>query len=166
MNPERIVAVMAAVIAFGVFTAVPGSLSDFRKSTSASEWKTTFGRVTERTNITLPSLRCFVRSARYSLISYSYEGTNGQLQVGSAQAPQQSDIYAGSSIQVLFNPETPAESFPAVSVAAYRTASVGMLIFALPLGFGMLYVARRLWREGEESRSNIMKNRANESETI
>lgn len=158
MNPERVVAVIAAVIAVGVFAAVPASLSDFRKSTSASEWKTTFGRVTERTNITQPSLRCFVRSARYSLISYSYEGTNGQLQVGSAQAPLQSDIYPGSSIQILFNPETPSESFPAVSVTAYRTASVGMLVFALPFGFGMLYVARRLWREGEKRRSNIMEN--------
>lgn len=158
MNPERIVAVMAAVIAFGVFTAIPGALSDFRKSTSASEWKATFGRVTERTNITLPSLRCFVPSARYSLISYSYEGTNGQLLVGSAQAPQQSDIYTGNSIQILFNPETPAESFPAVFVAAYRTASLGMLIFSLPLGFGLLYVARRLWREGEKSSFNVAAN--------
>lgn len=157
MNPERIVAVMAAVIALGIFAAVLDSLSDFRKSTSASEWKSTFGRVTERTNITLPSLRCFVPSARYSLIRYTYEGTNGQLQVGAAQAPQQSDIYPGSSIQVLFNPETPAESYPAVSVSAYRTSSVGMLLLALPFGFGMLYVTRRLWREGEQSRFNIAK---------
>lgn len=100
-------------------------------------------------------MRCFVHSARYSLISYSYEGPSGQVLIGSAQAPQQSDIFPGSSIKVLFNPETPAESYPAVSVAAYRTSSIGMLIFALPLGFGMLYVTRRLWREGEKGRPNV-----------
>jgi hypothetical protein len=151
MIPERIIAVMAAVIAFGVFSAVPGSLSDFWKTSSAPEWESTYGRVTARTNITLPSMRCFVHSARYSLISYTYEGPNGQVLVGSAQAPQLSEIYPGSSIKVLFDPATPAESYPAVSVDAYRTASIGMLIFALPLGFGMLYVTRRLWREGNKT---------------
>lgn len=152
-GPYRMVAVMAAVIAVGVFSAVPESLSDFRKITGASEWRTTFGRVTEKTNITLLSMRCFVHSARYSLISYSYEGADGQLLTGSAQAPQQSDIYPGSSIRVLFNPEAPAESFPAVSLTAYRTASIGIMLFALPFGIWMLYVAGRLWREEEKIRS-------------
>ncbi len=38
-GPYRIVAVMAAVIAGGVFSAIPESLSDFRKTAGASEWR-------------------------------------------------------------------------------------------------------------------------------
>ena len=126
--------------------AVPGAAVGYVRGVSASDWETTWGRVSERTNLTLPSFICFVRSARYSLIEYRYGGADGKANIANAQAPLLNEIYPGSPIEVRFNPRNPSESLPAISIAAYRAAHGGTLLLGLPLSLGFLYTARRLWK--------------------
>jgi len=158
MNIERAVAILATLIALGLLATVPGSLSGYRQSANASEWQTTYGRVTERTNVSLPSFVCFVRGAHYSLIRYSYLGADGKENKGAAQAPQQPDMHPGSTIEIRFNPNEPNQSLPVASIRGYSVANAGMLLVALPLALAFLYVARRLWREGAKTRSNTTVN--------
>ena len=146
MRAERAIAVLSALAGIGLMVALPGAASGYLRAVNASEWDTTLGRVTERTNVTLPSFMCFVRSARYSLIEYRYGGPDGTAHVATAQAPLQSDVYPGSTLEVRFNRDNPTESLPAVSVSGYRAAHGGTLIVSLPLGLLFLYAAQRLWR--------------------
>ena len=146
MRAERAVAIVSALAGIGLAVALPGAASDYLRATNASEWEITLGRVTERTNVRLPSFICFVRGARYSLIEYRYEGLDGSAHIATAQAPMQSDIYPGSTIEVRVNRKNPNESLPAVCVPGYRAAHGGTLLFGLPLSVLFLYGARRLWR--------------------
>ena len=146
MSAERAIAILAALAGVGLVFALPGAASGYWRAAKASEWDTTVGRVTERTNVTLPSFMCFVRSARFSLIEYRYEGPDGATHVATAQAPLQSDIYPGGTIEVRFNRTSPIDSLPTVSVSGYRAAHGGTLLVGLPLGLLFLYTARRLWR--------------------
>jgi len=146
MRAERAIAILAALAGAGLIFALPDAASGYWRAANAAEWDTTVGRVTERTNVTLPSFMCFARSARYSLIEYRYEGPDGAAHVATAQAPLQSDIYPGGTIEVRFDRTSPTESLPAVSVSGYRAAHGGTLLVGLPLGLLFLYAARRLWR--------------------
>ena len=146
MNAPQAIAILSALAGIGLLAALPGAASGYLRAANALEWDTTLGRVTERTNVTLPSFMCFVRSARYSLIHYSYTGSDGSSYVGAAQAPMQSDLYPGSTIEIRVNRGSPAESLPAVSLPGYRAAHGGTLLVGLPLGLLFLYTARRLWR--------------------
>jgi hypothetical protein len=160
MKAERAIAVLAALAALGLVAAVPGAASGYWLGISADEWETTLGRVTERTNVTLPSFMCFVRDARYSLVEYRYGGLDGRSNLGSAQAPLQSDLYPGSSIEIKFNPRNPSQSLPIVSIPGYRAAHGGTLLLGLPMALGFLYVGRRLWRQGKRTESASMPARA------
>ena len=151
LKPERVIAIVAAAGAVGLFAAIPGAVSGYRLGVSASDWETAWGRIEQRQHVRLPYLMCFVPDVRYSLIEYSYEPTGQSRFAGYAQAPIRSDVYPGATIEIRFNPKNPSQSLPAMSVADYRSAHGASLLLAPLLGLAFSWVARRLWRTGLHS---------------
>lgn len=166
MNAERVVAVLAVLMAFGLFASVPGAVSDYRQSSDAYNWQTAYGRVIERTDVTLPSFYCFVRDTRYSLIRYNYTDSKGNLNFGAAQAPIRPDIYLGSTIEIRFNQKEMSQSFPVDSISAYVAASRGLLIAFLPFALAFLYAARRLWHDGTQFPSKLSVPQASRDDAV
>lgn len=151
MQQEKLVSVLAAAIGVGLVLVAISSAMDYRRAVQAESWRIAVGgEVMRRTDITSPSFRCFMRSARYSEIEYRYEDENGRLIRGFAQAPMQSEIYKGAAIRVKFNSSQPEQSLPEVSIEAYRTAYGLTAIFGLFASIGMAWAALRLWYESSK----------------
>ncbi len=147
MNPERVIAVCAGLISLVLITAIPSSLAEYSLGSRAEGWHETSGRVIERSDINLPRFKCLICQTGYSLIEYQYEDRNGKVLTGSAQAPRVSHIYTGASISLKVNPEDQSESLPVVLMSDYKMANGFTALFSLLAPLGLLYAARRLWRQ-------------------
>ena len=157
LDAERAIAIGAAVAGLVFLAAIPDAVSGYRLGMQATHWETSFGQVTARTDVTLPSFRCFVPDTRYSLIEYRYVAADGNAYTARAQAPRRADIYPGGSIEIRFDRHSPSLSLPAVSIPGYRRAHGATLVLALPLACLFFYTAGRLWRSDKKTRTQAAR---------